>query len=380
MTNWTRAAAGKAADGLGQRLPVFAAQDVVAIDPTRDLWDMWPIARRDGSTAIVDGRQWWFFLAVPRADDPEWRHDAARIRLYSLGQDGWRDHGASFPDGFSPGSREWSGSAFLHEDDATLTMHFTAAGRRGESRTFEQRLFETTGRFAGGVVSGWSDPVETAIADGVVYERAVQPEPIDDRIKGFRDPGYLRDPATGLEHILFTGSAAGSADVHDGLIGMATRRDRGWSLDAPLIDATGVNSELERPHIVLHDGRYYLFWSTQAKRFGPGIEAPTGLYGMVADRLDGTWTPLNGSGLVAGNPVEEPSQAYCWWVTGELEVISFVDYWGMDGETPATGSAMRRARFGGTAAPFFRLALSGDRAALVPGGEGANGQLGHVGR
>ena len=47
---------------------------------------------------------------------------------------------------------------------------------------------------------------------------------------------------------------------------------------APLVDATGFNNELERPHLRVFDGRYYLFWSTQAQVFAPDAGAwPTGL-------------------------------------------------------------------------------------------------------
>ena len=360
MSLWRREDAVRAVADAAARLPVILAKDVVAIDPARGLWDMWPIARRDGTTATIGGRHYWFFLAVPHAPDPEARHDVARIRLYSVGADGWRDHGDAFPDGFTPGTREWSGSAWLAEDDVTLTMHFTAAGVRGGGPRFTQRLFETTGRLVDGRVTDWSAPVETVRADGHWYAPAEQDAAIDDRIKGFRDPGYFLDPATGREHLLFTGSAAGATDVQDGVVGLATRDGLGWAIEAPLVDATGVNNELERPHIVVRDGLYYLFWSTQAKRFAPGIGAPTGLYGMVADRLCGPWRPLNGSGLVAANPVEEPTQAYCWWVTGEGDVISFVDYWGLDGVPRGSDAAFRRAHFGGTAAPFFRLELKGD--------------------
>lgn len=365
MTAWTKAQARTAAARIEAQLPLIAPGAAAPVDPHHDVWDMWPIADRNGATAIVDGRQWWFFLAAPRDADPEARHDAARIRLYSRGGDGWRDHGPAFPDGFSPGTREWSGSAVLAEDGVTLTMHFTAAGRRDAANRFAQRLFETTGRFAAGRLDGWSEPVETARADGAVYRVADQVAPVADRIKGFRDPGYFRDPATGAEHLLFTASAGWVDAIDDGVVGIATRTGEGWTLGAPVLTAIGVNSELERPHVVAHRGLYYLFWSTQAKRFAAGLGAPTGLYGMVADALAGPWRPLNGSGLVAANPAAEPFQAYCWWVTGELEVISFVDYCGLEGGDPGAGVAYRRAHFGGTAAPPFALALDGERATVV---------------
>ncbi|MET4896638.1 glycoside hydrolase family 68 protein [Sphingomonadaceae bacterium jetA1] len=369
--HWSADALAGIAAQADARLPILTAADVVPILPGHDLWDMWPIAYADGRTAFLAGRSWWFFLATPRFDDPETRHDAARIRLTSHGADGWRDHGVTFPDGFTPGSREWSGSAVLGEDDATLTLYFTASGRRDGPHTFEQRLFETTGRFMldgeHARLEGWSTPVESVAADGHHYIVANQAEPENGGIKGFRDPGYFRDPADGTDYLLFTGSAGWVNQPRDGVIGVA-RRERGrWMLRPPLIDALGVNSELERPHIILRDGRYYCFWSTQAKRFAPGIGAPTGLYAMVAERMAGPWRPVNGTGLVAANPAEEPTQAYCWWVTGEGQVISFVDYWGLEGRDAAADPVLRRARFGGTAAPWFRLDFAGDRVTIAQG-------------
>ncbi|MFS0773339.1 glycoside hydrolase family 68 protein [Sphingomonas sp. 1P08PE] len=369
-THWSADAVAGIAAQRGWQLPVIAAPDVVPIADGLDLWDMWQIADADGRTVIRDGRSWWFFLAAPRLDDPDMRHDVARIRLTSHGTDGWRDHGETFPDGFTPGSREWSGSAVLAEDGETLTMYFTASGRRGGGPRFEQRLFETVGRFTvdGGAprTGDWSEPVESVAADGRHYAVAAQDEPENGGIKGFRDPGYFRDPADGAEYLLFVGSAGDTDQVHDGVIGVARRGGGGgWTLLPPLVEALGVNSELERPHIVMHAGRYYLFWSTQGRRFAPGAAAPTGLYAMVADRFTGPWRPANGTGLVAGNPAAEPFQAYCWWVTGELDVISFVDQWGLAGSDPTDDPVLRRAHFGGTAAPWFRLAIDGDRVAIA---------------
>ncbi|KQR87614.1 glycoside hydrolase family 68 protein [Sphingomonas sp. Leaf343] len=367
-THWSAAAIAGIRDQADAALPVIGAADVAPVVPDHDVWDMWPIADADGRTVFVDGRSFWFFLATPRFADPDQRHDAARIRLTSHGADGWRDHGDTFAEGFTPGSREWSGSAVLAADGETLTMYFTASGRRGEPRSFEQRLFESTGRFvaAAAQTEGWSPPVESVATDRVTYAAADQTEAVDDRIKGFRDPGYFRDPADGAEYLLFVGSAGWLDDVHDGVIGAARREGDRWVLTPPLVEAIGTNSELERPHIVVVDGRYYLFWSTQAKRFAPDTAAAgiTGLYAMVADRIGGPWRPVNGTGLVAGNPAAEPFQAYCWWVTGELDVISFVDFWGLEGRSPDTPD-LRRRHFGGTAAPWFRLAIDGDRVSIA---------------
>ncbi|WP_249341685.1 glycoside hydrolase family 68 protein [Sphingomonas sp. 3P27F8] len=329
-----------------------------------DVWDMWQLAWSDGVTFEAHGRQLWFFLATPILADPEDRHDIARIRMASLGFDGWRDHGWVFPVGWTPGSREWSGCSVLDDDGRTVTIYFTATGRRGGHLTFEQRLFETRGSldFANGepVLSGWTPPVESVAADGVYYKVADQAVAPRRGIWAFRDPSFFIDPTDGEEHLLFSGSAGWTDDDLDGVIGVATRTDGRWQLRPPLVEAIGVNSELERPHVIHRDGRYYLFWSSHGRRHAPMLGAPTGLYGMVAERFSGPWRPVNGSGLVAANPVESPFQAYCWWVTAEGAVLSFVDYPGATGHEPPKDPAKRRALFGGTVAPNFHLRFDGE--------------------
>ncbi|PCD04088.1 glycoside hydrolase 68 family protein [Sphingomonas spermidinifaciens] len=368
VSAWTTDAARAAAHQPAATIPPIRAVEPIPGLPALDLWDMWPLAEAGGGTIRIGGRSWWFFLASERFADPEARHDHARIRLLSHGEEGWRDHGWTFAEGFTPGSREWSGSA-VRMADGTVRHFFTAAGRRGEPPSFEQRLFEsraaidTSGdapRF-----DAWEAPTELVAADGRHYAFARDRVASARGIKGFRDPGYFRDPADGREHLLFTANAAGASQWPDGVIGLATFQGEGWHLRPPILSAIGVNSELERPHVVVHDGRYYLFWSTHRHRFAPGIDAPSGLYAMVADRFDGAWLPVNGSGLVAANPPAAPLQAYCWWVTQELRVASFVNYWRGGPTAEPDNPAARRAAFGGVPAPFFELRIEGDRIAIA---------------
>ena len=132
-------------------------------------------------------------------------------------------------------------------------------------------------------------------------------------------------------------------------------------LQPPIFSALGLCNELERPHILIRDGLYYLFWSTQRHVFAPdGPSGPNGLYGAVAPTLRGPYRPLNGTGLVAANPDSEPTQGYSWLVLDTLEVVSFVDYWGMAGRKLADHPDLVRSNFGGTAAPVFRIAIDGD--------------------
>jgi levansucrase len=268
------------------------------------------------------------------------------------------------PDGFSPGSREWAGSAVLGPGAGEVTLFFTAAGRRGEvPPTVEQRLFQTTGRLdvtgAPPVIRDWSAPFESVASDDEVYVRADQAEGPPGKLKAFRDPAYFRDPADGRSYLLFAASLKGSPYAENGAVGVARARDallRDWELLPPLLVADGVNNELERPHVVLRDGRYHLFWSTQTHTFAASVRAgPNGLYGMVAPAFGGPYVPLNGSGLVLANPSAEPTQAYSWWVTGEGEVASFVDYWGMAGRRLADHPELVRGQFGGVPAPRSRL-------------------------
>lgn len=346
--------------------PVIGPADAPRLLAGTDLWDWWPVQDRRGAIAPIAGGMLAIFLSAPMGADPDARHGIARLRLmHRTAAGGWTDLGPLFPDGFSPGSREWSGSAVLADDGVTLAMHFTAAGRRGETATsFDQRLFVTETRLDGLRPGDWSLPRETVAADGVHYQTDMAGGGAIGTIKAFRDPAFFHDPATGRDHLLFAASLGGSAAAFNGAIGWAVANGAGWRLLPPLIAAEGLNNELERPHIVHRDGLYYLFWSTQAKVFDPaGPAGPTGLYGMVAERIGGPYRPLNGSGLVFANPAAAPHQAYSWWVTADLQVLSFADMIGLP-RAPAS-VAEARACFGGTVAPTLHLMLAGDRAWLA---------------
>lgn len=347
-------------------IPLIRAADVQPVIPGLDLWDSWPLAHEDGRTVEHGGRQYWFFLSAPIFPDPGQRHDHARIRLASLGADGWRDHGNAMPDGFSPGSREWAGSAVLHDDGTSVSLLFTAAGRRDGPPSFEQRLFVARGSLGPDGPGGWTGVEEIVRADGQRYTIAAESSGKPGLIKAFRDPAWFVDPATGQRHVLFTGSAGWSEHDYNGVVGIATLRGQAWVLGDPLVEAVGVNNELERAHVIVRDGRYYLFWSTQTRTFAPdSVKGPNGLYAMVADSLSGPWRPVNGSGLVAGNPAAEPTQGYSWWVTGEGAVWSFIDHWGMQGRSFDDHPEMLRGQFGGTPAPVFHLAFAGDRVTIA---------------
>lgn len=365
---WALAPSAVSKAAPGAQFPLLHAGDVERISDGLDYWDAWPLLTRNGSVfKAADGCEFWFALAAPYDADIDARHAVARIHL--LRYDGRRFYplGPAMPNGLSPGSREWSGSAAIDPATSAVRLLFTATGRRGEaSPTFEQRLFAASARLEGDRLIAWSDPWEIMAADGTHYQRVDQAEGLPGQIKALRDPELFFDRDNGQGFIVFTASSAQEPGSHDGVIGIA-RFDNGTATPLPpLVTAAGFNNELERPHIRRFGNRLYLFWSTQRYVFAPGHQsAPTGLYGAVAEHINGPWRLLNGDGLVTANPEVEPMQAYSWLVLPDGRVTSFVDLWGLAGRQP--DAALKRSQFGGTFSPFVMLTIEGDTARIAQG-------------
>ncbi|WP_236672195.1 glycoside hydrolase family 68 protein [Croceicoccus sp. YJ47] len=344
--------------------PVIESDMARPMSPDLDVWDSWPLADPAGKPVRWRDGELWFALAVPREDDPEERHHKARIHHFHRVADRFVHLGQTLTEGHTPGTREWSGSARF--ENGQVTLFLTVAGRAGDrATTFMQRIFSTSASLdPDGDFGIWSPAVECVSADGLHYRPADQLVGEPGKIKALRDPAHFRD-ADGTNYLLFTGSSAAQPGSHDGVIGLAVEDEQGkYRTLPPVITAVGVNNELERPHIVEHGGLLYLFWSTQRGVFAPGIVAPTGLYGAVASSISGPWQLLNGTGLVLSNPADAPTQCYSWWVLPDFSVASFVDYWGpADESRPETET--RRARFGGTFAPFVQIAVEGNHSWLV---------------
>lgn len=359
--------------------PVFGPEDIKGLGSDMTLWDIWPVQFDNGDQAVIDRGSLWVMLSAPRMPDPDMRHDQARMRLLLKSENTWVDCGDLLPDGFSPGSREWSGSTRLDPVTNQVTLWFTAAGRRGEAKPdFEQRLFHTHGRLdvSGPTpkVTDWVDLTQSVVNSGAIYADLATTQGELGQIKGFRDPYWFRDPIDGQGYLLFTASRPPeqSKSNYDGLIGLAKAEDDNghmrFVLQPPILDAYGLASELERPHMFVRDGLYYLFWSTQGHIFDPaGPTGPTGLYGMVGPSLFGPFEPLNGDSLVLANPPQETKQAYAWQVVPNLEVVSFVDYWGLEGRDPKSDPHVKETQFGGTIAPSSFIELSGATSRLVRG-------------
>jgi levansucrase len=375
-TVWSKEHVSRISSASSTTAPLISRLEVAAMVRGLHLWDLWPIRHPDGSLLTIAGGELWMGLSASADRDPRERHDVARLHLLHSRDGRWHDCGPVFPDGASLGSREWAGSAVYDRRRDTVTVYYTAAGRRGEARsTFVQRIAQATARLrldgSGPRLVDWSTHQEIVHADGDVYVRAEEESGEPGFIKAFRDPFFWRDPVTRRDYLLFTASLAAAGTDFNGAIGAASRPSGDsapWTLLPPLVHADGVNNELERPHVVAQDDRYYLFFSTQHRTFHPSLSGPTGLYGFVGPSVLGPYKPLNESGLVLRNPPEEPFQAYSWLVLNDLRAVSFIDTHSLEGKHPddldAAGIDARK-HFGGTIAPVLQIGLDGSRASIT---------------
>ena len=351
-TAWTADHVRAIARQAAATIPPVTGPDRSGLEPGRLYWDMWPLQDAAGGRAKLAGRELWMALTAPDRGDPALRHFEAKIHWIERREGLWLDCGPVLPDIAVPYEREWAGSALL--DGGVVTLFFTAAGTAARAGGYQQELWVSRAPVgADGWPAGWSQPAPLVRGYAPHYMAADAHEGEAGKIKAFRDPAWFRDPADGAEYLAFTASLAGSPSAFNGAFGLARKGASGWELLPPAIHAEGVNNELERAHLVFHANRYYAFWSTQSATFAPGLEgAPGGLYGMVAETMQGPWHPLNGTGLVLANPAGRPLQTYSWFVDASLAVCSFVDL------LPDGG-------FGGVPAPLLRLELDGARASLA---------------
>ncbi|MFB6118482.1 glycoside hydrolase family 68 protein [Halosegnis sp.] len=384
-TAWTRAQAAAVRRTADNVTPTIQPPETDPADGVH-VWDTWLLRDRHGTVATVDGWRVLFSLTAPAESMPGKRHDIAEIRyFYSADGREWHDGGTVF-DGDAYGQRQWAGCALY--DDGDLYVYYTAAGDESASElTYTQRIAvghggTVTATTAGVDIDGpWEQEILLE-PDGDWYETEAQSRGM---IYTFRDPWFFEDPATGRTHLLFEantpvppGSAACGGDAaqqeFNGAVGVAVSPSGDpleWELRPPLLDAVCVNQELERPHVIYRDDRYYLFVSSHMHTFAPGLTGYDGLYGFVADTLEGPYRPLNGSGLVVTNPANAPFQAYSWMAfphDDEVLVQSFCNYRDFAGdsldEVADLSVSEQRRRFGGTLGPTVRLGVDGDQTTI----------------
>ncbi|MFD1600836.1 glycoside hydrolase family 68 protein [Halobellus rarus] len=408
---WTVEAAGQIELNDANTIPIIRRLDDSF--PGLHVWDTWPLRDRDGSVASVNGWSIQFALTSPSGVLPGKRHDIAEIRyFYSREGYDWHLGGPVFVPGSAKGNRQWAASAVWDGDSEELFMFYTATGRSGNPNdprgegidiTYEQRLalaegtsLQTT-RQGVRITGEWEHEI-ILTADGEYYQ--TQEQAGDGIIYAFRDPWYFEDPESGNRYLVFEGNTplepgeanceaqdlepgdyssgvAATGAQFNGNIGLAVSTSdedmSEWELRPPLLEAICVNQQLERGNIVVMDDRYYLFCDSHKFTFPQGLDGPDGMYGFVADSLQGDYEPLNGSGLVLANPADQPFQTYSWmpvpYDDNQIAVLSYYNYHDLGDDTlTGVGNLPREdqmAKFGGTFAPTLVVELDGASTEIV---------------
>ncbi|SHO57332.1 glycoside hydrolase family 68 protein [Vibrio quintilis] len=364
------------------------------MDETLFIWDTMPLRKLDGTIVSVNG--WSVIFTLTAIREPEnyqnedgsyditsdWnaRHGRARI-CYWYAKDGqsWAFGGRVMADGVSPTAREWAGTPILLNDQGEIELYYTCVNPDATIAKVRGHITETGDSVQ---LSDFHEVTELFTADGFYYQTEAQ-----NTYWNFRDPSPFTDPNDGRLYMVFEGNVAGKRGSHQitskdmgdvppghedvggakyqaGCIGLAVAKDdKGddWQLLPPLITAVGVNDQTERPHFVFKDGKYYLFTISHQFTYADGLTGPDGVYGFVSDSLFGPYEPLNGSGLVLGNPSSQPFQTYSHCVMPNGLVTSFIDSVPAPDDSDYDGDY----RIGGTEAPTVQIKIEGNRTFVV---------------
>jgi levansucrase len=380
-------------------IPRVGFDDGVDLMPGYHQWDYWPILNLDGSIARINGFRVMIVLTAPDTVLSGKRHDIVRHR-YAISRDGvtWQDAGMVFTEEAILGSRQWAGSAYYDQSNGRVYFYYTAAGIKGENPasgggsvsggpgnsgddggiSYDQKLALATAQVANQsdtvLFENFSEHRIILEADGRMYQPATGMDETG-TVFAFRDPFIFRDPKTNKFFLTFTGREAGEITTYNGAVGLAEAIDNDltrWRLLPPLV-VTNINSELERPHFIYHNNRYYMYFSTHIEKFSPEVmdrvNSPEGIYGFACDDFLGPYVPLNESALVAGNPIEDPYATFSWHVLQDNTVLSNTNYYniqpGLDvSEFGDLGEEWDKIHFGGTLAPRLVLNVNGNAVTL----------------
>lgn len=375
---WTRADAMKVhTDDPTATMPTIDYDFPVMTDKYW-VWDTWPL--RDINGQVVSFQGWSVIFALV-ADRTKYgwhnRNDGARIGyFYSRGGSNWIFGGHLLKDGANPRSWEWSGCTIMAPSTAnSVEVFFTSVN----DTPSESVPAQCKGYIYADDKSVWFDGFDKVTdlfqADGLYYA-----DYAENNFWDFRDPHVFINPEDGKTYALFEGNVAmergtvavgeeeigpvpPKTETPDGArycaaaIGIAQALNEArteWKLLPPLVTAFGVNDQTERPHVVFQNGLTYLFTISHHSTYADGLSGPDGVYGFVSENgIFGPYEPLNGSGLVLGNPSSQPYQAYSHYVMTNGLVTSFID--------TIPSSDPNVYRYGGTLAPTIKLELVGHR-------------------
>lgn len=296
------------------------------------LWDPWIIPH--------DGGYLLFHLQLPKEYDlktnvdPALLHHSSKVLDYhsSIGMawsedlKNWQNLGTALDRG-EPGEWDdlalWTGCA-LEKDDK---IHLFYTGRQS-NEFWTQRIGVAVADFK--EKNFRKQPANPILsADGYFYGTSKELNDLG-MPPAWRDPFVFWDPVDEHYHMILSARTA-MGNLYNACIGHAVSQDLlHWRKLAPLLLVEGLD-QVENPQLRIHNGKYYLFFSTRKKALNPDVaqvmKYDAGLYGFVADDLSQEFKPLNGNGLV----VSQGEQLYSIHVIPiKDDVFAGVGWWQME--------------------------------------------------
>ncbi len=126
------------------------------------------------------------------------------------------------------------------------------------------------------------------------------------KIPAFRDPDIFKDPKSKKYYMIFCARDNNKKKEYNGCIGIAESDNLiNWKIKKPLL-SPGYYDEMECPQMVIHKGKYYLFFLVPWEicynpKWSEKNGAFAGLHCYVSDKLFGEYLPVNVNGIVISN-------------------------------------------------------------------------------
>jgi beta-fructofuranosidase len=272
--------------------------DMPFIPADRYIWDFWIAPRDPGEPYHL------FFLQAPRTiAHPDLRHKMATVG-HAVSHDlrAWE----LLPTALEPGPAGawddqaiWTGSVFRHND--TYYFFYSALHSAGG---WNQKIgLATSSDLVNWTRYGHNPILE---ADARWYEKDTPTSPVGEAC---RDPFVVRvtndaEHPDGLFYMFFTARANSGPFDGRGVIGLARSTDLLHWEQLPPVTPIGLYHHLEVPQVLYLDGRYYLFFCTNAhssaRKTAHGIDAEwSGTHYLIADQLTGPYQPVDDPPLLA---------------------------------------------------------------------------------
>lgn len=240
-----------------------------------------------------------FHLQAPRHHRGKTARDDAATVGHAISKDlkNWRSIGTALkpgPRGAFDDLAIWTGSAIEYEG---MFYHFYTG--RSQAEPLMQRIGLATSQD----LLSWSKHEGNPIlsADGRYYAADLARNALGNP-PAWRDPFVFADPNGDGFWMTLTARSVEAEGLYNGCIALAHSDDlKSWTLHPPLLNNHRYD-EIEVSQVVVHNGRFYLFFSTAARNYEPGwaeqVGSYTGLHCYVADALTGPYRPVNKYGVV----------------------------------------------------------------------------------